>query len=998
MNFSSYPCSATDFVDASNCQGRTPLHVISGISMGTSDAAQELSFDFILAASKTAHSVDTFDIHGIRAIHIAATVSEDYVAKLIDAGVDIASTSKEGLTPLHLATRARQSNVVGQLLAAYGSTLPSNDELKINIEKRDKAGRTALQYACRSGCPETVALLLAAGAAPSAKDTLDMCVTLSDAQLLWGGAQDSGSQPFHTTRPQHTRHGNDDCFRLGNYQRFVVNTENDTTRLGEIVDLLVSYGADVHAEDKYGTSILRLAIHKASNTDCKHAVDCLSALEAAKFDSEGEKEAPRKRGWTELFVEYERDAFGRALQDSGILEDRRGHARLLEQLLKMRRFSAIEKLAQLGADFLQPSSLELLVKWGYTDLLAKLHRYVATKHEIKTWSTAQQCRETMKPLIITACEREMPNLDMLKFLVEVMKVDINAQHYKRTYRQGFKMVADESALHTVATGRHWWQVAQALPYLISKGIELDAKDENGATALHNAVTTNDYIRGSHVGYWHRRAAEILIDAGANVNAVDDAGNSVLAKAGSDLMLELLISKGAKVTAPAIFSALDSGNVDVLKLLLSSGVDPNARREAKKESVSKESLHRSWTLPEHHEFYPLHYAAITHQRNRARRQGVNSDERMVEVLLEYGANPYLTFLLPNKGSSQPSTSYKDAFGSDSPASAGDGQKSRQKGVTLREGHTIIHHILRNDAIHRPFIQLPSLKLEHRDRDGATLLLAACQNVARPANTQTNLFECKSEEISNEPSLAEYLVCRGANALAVDHEGKSALHILGDKSRVSQSLTKFFIDKAPELVRSLDNSGTSPLHLALQHWDSQVIKALLAAGADPLQRDPEGRSALHFALPALQSEGGNGFLEAEQLFRHFLKSGIDINSRDEKGNTPLFAYIAAYSGRNLTGYPEQKWETQLGMLMNEGADVFIRNESGENLLHLVARKKEPTSHFRFYEGCDKHCIPEQFEHLLALGLDPMQEDSHQRSAIDVASAYGNDGILKLFERKG
>jgi hypothetical protein len=44
-----------------------------------------------------------------------------------------------------------------------------------------------------------------------------------------------------------------------------------------------------------------------------------------------------------------------------------------------------------------------------------------------------------------------------------------------------------------------------------------------------------------------------------------------------------------------------------------------------------------------------------------------------------------------------------------------------------------------------------------------------------------------------------------------------------------------------------------------------------------------------------------------------------------------------------------------------------------------------------------IVERFKVLMKMGLDPMAEDSRQRTSLDIAAACGGEHILKLFERK-
>ena len=104
--------------------------------------------------------------------------------------------------------------------------------------------------------------------------------------------------------------------------------------------------------------------------------------------------------------------------------------------------------------------------------------------------------------------------------------------------------------------------------------DTNAKDENGATALHHAAT--------------KEVAELLIANSANKNAKDDSGETHLhhaAKYGRKEVVELLIAKGADVNAKRnngqtpLHRAAGGGHKEVVKLLIDKGADVNSKIEA-----------------------------------------------------------------------------------------------------------------------------------------------------------------------------------------------------------------------------------------------------------------------------------------------------------------------------------------------------------------------------------------------------------------------------------
>ena len=83
---------------------------------------------------------------------------------------------------------------------------------------------------------------------------------------------------------------------------------------------------------------------------------------------------------------------------------------------------------------------------------------------------------------------------------------------------------------------------------------------------------------------------------------------------------------------------------------------------------------------------------------------------------------------------------------------------------------------------------------------------------------------------------------------------------------------------------DAHGISPLHAAVQMGHIEVVKALLAQGADVHATDDEGRTPLHVAV----SIGRRDI--AEQL----IEAGADVNAVDFDGRTPTG--LAAERGHN------------------------------------------------------------------------------------------------------
>ncbi|CAN6228291.1 unnamed protein product [Urochloa humidicola] len=108
--------------------------------------------------------------------------------------------------------------------------------------------------------------------------------------------------------------------------------------------------------------------------------------------------------------------------------------------------------------------------------------------------------------------------------------------------------------------------------LISAGADPSKPDYDGRTALHVAA-----LRG------YEDIVRFLIQRGANVNSIDKFGNSPLLlalKSGHDRITSLLVKHGAALNLEDaggyLCRVVTDGKIDLLRRLLSFGVDPNCK--------------------------------------------------------------------------------------------------------------------------------------------------------------------------------------------------------------------------------------------------------------------------------------------------------------------------------------------------------------------------------------------------------------------------------------
>jgi ankyrin repeat protein len=183
----------------------------------------------------------------------------------------------------------------------------------------------------------------------------------------------------------------------------------------------------------------------------------------------------------------------------------------------------------------------------------------------------------------------------------------------------------------------------------------------------------------------------------------------------------------------------------------------------------------------------------------------------------------------------------------------------------------------------------------------------------------------------------------------------------------------INRNAELVRVLlaaganvnisDESNNTPLHTASDYGNIDVVNALIAAGADV--NASTVRTERTFPFPSevtpLQRASSAGRLE---VVRALLAAGADVNRRDDMGRSPLF--LAAHGNLVL-----------LQVLLDAGADVNSRNNDGQTPLH---------------NACLIYGCVEVVQALIASGADVNRSDIDGNTPLHVASEYQRMDVIQ------
>jgi ankyrin repeat protein len=186
---------------------------------------------------------------------------------------------------------------------------------------------------------------------------------------------------------------------------------------------------------------------------------------------------------------------------------------------------------------------------------------------------------------------------------------------------------------------------------------------------------------------------------------------------------------------------------------------------------------------------------------------------------------------------------------------------------------------------------------------------------------------------------------------DHAGLVCLATEEDKSDFLREL----ITRGFPVNDQGDHLGRTPLMLACEMSNLEMLQLLVSAGADVSLRDEFGRTALTLAAES-------GWQSAIDVL---VQSGIEVDTADDLGWTS--AHVAAAAGHVGT----------LSALLHAGAKPDRANLLGWTPLIMAA------------EGGHDNCVAV----LLAAGADAKKRDIFGRSALLLSASAGEVACLEL-----
>ncbi|KAJ3493442.1 hypothetical protein NLG97_g4729 [Lecanicillium saksenae] len=943
-----------------NNAGRTPLHIASAgntdeftfkVSSGTENTNV---FDWILAKHQ---EIDVADRDGITALHLASTFSEYKVKRLLELGADPLKPTGEGLNAFHLAARARQENILGMMTEALVSRIEEDQGSLYPPGETASHPRSPLFYACMSGRPESVKILLAGGfgkkMANYDNSPLQGATLFEEELRNWPKPTE---YPIFDRYAHHSEQSAGSVTLQDTFRKAKSSDAAHAERINEILDMLVDHQLITEGH-------ITKALEEATAKKAAYTLECLLRIQVQLGV---ERQHAGAEQMTALL--QTRQNSRQSLEDkiaSGDLFDVYDfqdamNARFFELVIAK---SSVESSLQPMRDPAGPNSTVFcyLVARGHASILRAIASPASIKtHDSGKWTTRDYGHDPydLEPLLTTACRRATPNMEVVRLLVEEFGVDVNGR--KVEPERGAYAVSGkrESPLHSLALDGHWWQVADAMPYLIARGADVDKRDQRGRTPLNRLLERLKEPWRSV----NKRAIQVLLDHGADVTAANWQGTTCLELAMHNVeVFSQLLRYTTSIPPRCLTSAISECRLEIVEALLVAGADPNGRQTSEAEEFASNygpaCWGRRWTSSQlslkTEAKFPLHLAMVEQQNDRL------SCTKCVDMLLKFGADILAEY----------------------------------------ETSTILHQLLA-DQVKEPLQKLfekgiKGVDPNRIDAHGSTLFHLACQyRVHGGAETATSR--------TKRPAVAESLLSLGADIYAKDKYGCNPLHYFScmHYGLLDMDIFTFIIRSAPELINERNKEGKTSFHLAMEKLsdNTQVVDILLDAGADPSLPDKEGKTPVHILL-----EKGFGARESAKveespcrvIFHKLLAiPGVDINAVDEIGDTPVFKHLRSRSSYGTT--TEECMESEaaiLDLLDERGVDWTVRNNKGETLIHAVVQ-----SGGSYRNSTDANSRFRKINYLMGKGVDLGAEDLDCKTALDMAADMRDMEMLALFGRQG
>jgi ankyrin repeat protein len=303
-------------------------------------------------------------------------------------------------------------------------------------------------------------------------------------------------------------------------------------------------------------------------------------------------------------------------------------------------------------------------------------------------------------------------------------------------------------------------------------------------------------------------------------------------------------------------------------------------------------------------------------------------------------------------------------------------------------TLLHYGVSNnfEALIKSLGNRPAIDLNVLDTGSRTALYYAVNEnnlpmtkflIDKGANLDIRFGSVKETALhiaikKDSQDIVTILLNANANPTVVNYYGLTALHIAVKKGELIV-IQQLLDAKANPNVQT--HLGLTPLHIAIENNKHDIVKQLLDAKANPNVQTHLGRTPLHTAIDHEQ--------DTQLIVGTLLNHGADPNITDDAKETAL--HYAIKRSRDII-------ETLLGARANPN----IRNAAGQTALHCAVEKGRCTIYAQLFEhGADPCVQDDQGQTILHYAAKNTKFDMASESAPWLATLdiQDNDGQTAL-----
>ncbi|XP_057329207.1 putative ankyrin repeat protein RF_0381 [Microplitis mediator] len=479
---------------------------------------------------------------------------------------------------------------------------------------------------------------------------------------------------------------------------------------------------------------------------------------------------------------------------------------------------------------------------------------------------------------------------------------------------------NDDRLHTAAKGND----PKLLEEILKEGVDIDAPDQNGDTALHTAVRRQNIL---FVKYLLRYGADIT----TRTSYAYQKGYTPLHIAAElqqpDIANVLLTVKPDFTTTRKIRNklfqfALWRKNFKLMNYLNGNfGFNSKCARKIRK----TQSLISLGIMGYSHDMIKLIMGThsdinlITEKGESALRIAVRKgDVDMLKLLLKNGASPHAPDFENRK--------WYSGFHTAAEMNRVDMMK-----VFLD------HHFDKDDATDEGITAL-HIAVINKNVDLVKTLLSWNVNV----NVKAMYYNLRGYTplhmavVENSLEIIKLLLdTKGIDIRATNGNRETALHIATRKQfrDIIEYLLKFHVDINAKSGLPSQN-GYTPLHIAAEKKNNKIINILLRHGADINAVTDKGEYGIHIAVHARDVD----------VIQNFLSHGVDIDLKSKDGTSPLHIAVSNEDYRVVV------------FLLTKGANIDLKTTRGSKALDIAIECDNlDLTRILLNAGADINCLP-------------------------------------------